>query len=271
MVNRVWLHLFGRGLVATPDNFGSSGQAPSHPELLDYLAVTFQEDGWSVKKLIRKLVLTRAYQLASQTNAGNTEIDPDNVYLWRATTRRLDAEALRDSILAVSGQLDPTAVKGSLAARTGEGYTFGAGRFGGELYNTHRTVYLPIIRNGLPDVLSLFDFPDPSQPCGQRATTTVPAQALFFLNNAWVVRQAEATADRLLAIKGADRDRLKAAYVLCYARPATDSELAAAEEFLRNYGNSVGASNPPTTRQRLAAWTAFSQALFGSAEFQHRN
>src|SRR5262249_43256180 len=132
MVNRVWLHLFGRGLVATPDNFGASGQPPSHPELLDYLAVTFVEDGWSVKKLIRRLVLSRAYQLAARPHAANQEADPDNVYLWRAAKRRLDAEALRDSMLAVSGLLERTPAKGSPVGRAGEGYTGGVGKFGAD-------------------------------------------------------------------------------------------------------------------------------------------
>jgi hypothetical protein len=271
MVNRVWLHLFGRGLVASPDNFGTSGQPPSHPQLLDYLAVTFQEDGWSVKKLIRRLVLTRAYQLASKPNARNHEVDPDNVYLWRASKIRLEAEALRDSILAVSGQLDPTPLKGSLTARSGEGYTFAVAKFAADPKFAHRSVYLPIVRNGLPEVLSLFDFPDPSLVCGQRATTTVPSQALFFLNNPWVVRQAEATADRLLALQLGDRDGLNMAYVLCYGRSATDRELTAADAFLRNYAKSLGAGAAPTAQQRRATWAAFCQALFASAEFQHRN
>jgi hypothetical protein len=269
MVNRVWLHLFGRGLVASPDNYGTSGQPPSHPELLDYLAVSFQEEGWSVKKLIRKLVLTRAYQLASRPNAKNQETDPDNVYLWRAASPRLDAETLRDSIMTVSGTLDRTPMKGSLVARTGEGYTIGVGKFGADPKLGSRSVYLPIVRNGLPDVLALFDFPDPGLVCGQRATTTVPSQALFFLNNPWVVRQAETLADRLLAKKLPEREGLNAAYVACYGRPATEKELTAAEGFLRDYAKSAGASG--AVQQQRATWTALCQALFASAEFQHRN
>jgi hypothetical protein len=270
MVNRVWLHLFGRGLVATPDNFGTSGHAPSHPALLDYLAVTFQEEGWSVKKLIRRLVLTRTYQLASKPNAKNEQTDPDNVYLWRAARLRLEAEALRDSILAVSGTLEKTPMKGSLLARNGEGYTIAVGKFGADPKLGYRSVYLPIVRNGLPDVLSLFDFPDPSMVCGQRATTTVPAQALYFLNNPWLVRQAEVTADRLLAQKLSDREGLNAAYVLCYGRPATEKEVTAASGFLTNYAKSLGAGAVPTAQQRRASWAALCQALFASAEFQHR-
>ena len=113
MANRVWLHLIGRGLVPTPDNFGASGLPPSHPALLDHLAVTFADNGWSVKKLIRTIVLSRAYQLSSQFDAKNYEADPDNVLVWRMPQRRLEAEALRDAMLALSGRLDLTPPKGS--------------------------------------------------------------------------------------------------------------------------------------------------------------
>ena len=122
MANRVWLHLLGRGLVPTPDNFGASGQPPSHPALLDHLAVSFVDNGWSVKKLIRTIVLSRAYQLSSQFDDKNFEVDPDNVLVWRMPKRRLEAEALRDTMLALSGQLDLTPPKGSPIAhgRRGE-------------------------------------------------------------------------------------------------------------------------------------------------------
>ena len=112
LVNRVWLHLFGRGLVPTPDNFGAAGQPPSHPELLDHLAVTFMENGWSVKTLIRQLVLSRAYQLDSRFDARDNEVDPDNVLVWRMSKHRLEAEAVRDAMLAVSGQLDRAQAQG---------------------------------------------------------------------------------------------------------------------------------------------------------------
>ena len=121
MVNRVWLHLFGRGLVPTPDNFGAAGQPPSHPELLDHLAVAFMDDGWSVKKLIRAIVLSHAYQLGSRFDPKNFEADPDNALVWRMSPRRLEAEALRDAMLAVSGQLDPTPPTGRPWRRAGEG------------------------------------------------------------------------------------------------------------------------------------------------------
>ena len=121
MVNRVWLHLFGRGLVPTPDNFGAAGQPPSHPELLDTLAVDFMADGWSIKRLIRRIVLSRAYGLDSAHDPRNFEADPDNALVWRMSKRRLEAEALRDALLSVGGRLDPEPPVGSAVARTGEG------------------------------------------------------------------------------------------------------------------------------------------------------
>ncbi len=195
MANRVWLHLIGRGLVATPDNFGANGQAVSHAALLDHLALSFADNGWSVKKLIRTIVLSRAYQLSSHFDEKNFEADPDNVLVWRMPKRRLEAEALRDTMLALAGRLDLTPPKGSTVARGGEGNVGfrGRGGFGGDplAIDTHRTVYQSIIRDGVPEMLTLFDFPDPTLIIGERATTTVPAQSLYLMNNPFVIRQAE--------------------------------------------------------------------------------
>jgi hypothetical protein len=265
MANRVWLHLIGRGLVPTPDNFGASGLPPSNQALLDYLALSFVEDGWSVKKLIRTIVLSRAYRLSSQLDDKAFEADPDNILVWRMPQRRLEAEALRDAMLALSGRLDLTPPKGDAVARGGEGNVGFRGR-GGPVadpatIDTHRTVYLPIVRDGLPEVLTLFDFPDPSLIAGERATTTVPAQALYLLNNPFVIRQAEGLATRLLAADGDEGARLTRAYQLCYARPPSDRELQDARKFLADYGKEHG---------RRTTWAALCQALFASAEFALR-
>ena len=128
MANRVWLHLFGAGIVTTPDNFGASGVKPSNPQLLDTLAVTFMDEGWSVKRLIRRIVFSRAYQLSSQHDDKNYEVDPDNALVWRMARKRQDAESLRDSILAISGQLDRTPLVGSVVARAGEEIMIGGAR-----------------------------------------------------------------------------------------------------------------------------------------------
>jgi hypothetical protein len=272
MVNRIWLHLFGRGLVATPDNFGAAGQPPSHPQLLDYLAVTFlEQDGWSVKKLIRRVVLSRAYQLASQHDARNFEIDPDNVLVWRAAKRRLDAEVIRDSILAIAGTLDTSPLKGSVATKVGEGQAIAVQRAPLDAKFLNRSVYLPIVRNGVYDMLALFDFADPSLVTGQRAVTTVPAQALFFLNSPWLIRQADMAAGRLLASNLSERERIQEAYLRCYARPATAQDIQAAQAFLQRYAQTSAGNQAPTGQQRRQAWTALCQAFFGSAEFLHCN
>jgi hypothetical protein len=264
MANRVWLHLFGRALVATPDNFGASGLPPSHPELLDHLAVAFMDNGLSVKKLIRTLVLSHAYRLSSQFDDKNFDADPDDVLVWRMPKRRLEAEALRDTMLAVAGRLDLNPAKGSPIERGGEGNA--GGRFrpsagGDPTADTHRTVYMPIVRDQLPEVLTLFDFPDPSLIIGERPTTTIPAQSLFLMNNPFVIRQAAALADRLLAEAGDDAGKLTRAYQLCYSRPPSEKELATAETFIQEYAKK---------QSRRATWTALCQALFASAEFSHR-
>ena len=263
MVNRVWLHLIGHGLVATPDNFGSAGQTPSHPALLDYLAGSFVQDGWSVKKLIRSIVLSRAYQLSSQFNDKNYETDPDNVLVWRMPKRRLEAEALRDAMLVISGRLNLTAPTGDSVAKAGEGnvgFRFrGAGNGSGA--DTHRTVYQPIVRDLVPEVLTLFDFPDPSLIIGERPTTTIPAQSLYLMNNPSVIKDAETLADKLLASSDAEKDKLTRAYELCYSRPPTAGELENAQKFIADYGQK---------KTKRATWAALCQALFASAEFSQR-
>jgi hypothetical protein len=266
MANRVWLHLMGRGLVPTPDNFGASGQPPSHPELLDHLAITFADNGWSVKKLIRTIVLSRAYQLSAQFDDKNFEADPDNVLVWRMPKRRLEAEALRDTMLALGGRLDLTPPKGSSVQRGGEGNLSFRGFRGGRgvdpvASDTHRTVYLSIVRDGVPEMLTLFDFPDPSLIVGERATTTVPAQALFMMNNPFVISRAEEMADRIIAHEGDDAAKVTRAFYMCYSRPPSQTELETGQRFLEEYGR---------TRTRRSTWAALCQALFASAEFASR-
>jgi hypothetical protein len=264
MANRIWLHLIGRGLVPTPDNFGASGLPVSHGALLDHLALSFSDNGWSVKKLVRTIVLSRAYQLSSRFDEKNFEADPDNVLVWRMPKRRLEAEALRDTMLSVAGRLDLTPPKGSPVAKGGEGnagFRFRGGPGGDPIAtDTHRTVYLAIVRDGLPEMLTLFDFPDPSLIIGERATTTVPAQSLYMMNNPFVIKQAEAMADKLLEGEGEADAKLKRAYQLCYSRPPSEKELKNAQKFLEEYGKE---------KTPRATWAALCQALFASAEFCH--
>ena len=270
LANRVWLHLFGRGIVPTPDNFGASGQKPTNPALLDHLAVRLVDNGWSMKKLIREIVHSRVYQLSSVHDEKNLAIDPDNALVWRMSKRRLDAEPLHDAMLAISGRLDAKPAVGSSLARQGEGFAFGRGRFGGppRQDDRHRTVYMAILRDNLPEELALFDFPDPSLVTGERATTTIPAQSLYLLNNGFVIRQAEGAADRLLAQNGTDEERFQSAYNLFFARRPSAKEVRAASDFLTRY---TTATSTAGDRAKKAAWAALCQALFASAEFSNLN
>ncbi|MGN6134854.1 MAG: PSD1 and planctomycete cytochrome C domain-containing protein [Aureliella sp.] len=202
MVNRIWSWTMGRGLVASVDNFGTTGDLPSNPELLDYLAGQFIDNDWSVKSLVRTIVLSRTYALSSAHDEANFTRDPDNQFHWRANPRMLEAEAVRDAMLSASGKLDLVRPHGSLISRAGDGVI--GGRPNGPAFNglaedqitgiqaNYRSLYLPIPRNLLPDALELFDFPDNSMVHGVRESTLVPSQSLFWMNSPevdWVSRQ----------------------------------------------------------------------------------
>ncbi len=266
IVNRVWLHLFGRGLVATPDNFGSAGARPSHPELLDSLAVDFMNGGWSIKRLVRRIVLSRAYGLDSAHDSRNFEADPDNAFVWRMSKLRLDAEELRDALLLVGGRLANGPPVGSPVARAGEGLAFFVRVEGVDALDTHRSVYLPVVRDRLLESLALFDFADPSLVTGERATTTGPAQALYFLNGPLVIRQAEALADRIRSIESDDAHRIDRAFRIALARGPMPAERARTLAFLRDFAARAGGNDPARE-----AWSAFCQALLAGAEFRYRD
>ena len=266
MVNRIWHHLFGQGIVRTVDNFGASGETPSHPELLDHLALRFQANGWSVKKMIREIVLARAYRLASNESPENFRKDPENRLLWRANVKRLEAEALRDAILAASGQLELDPVEKSVVAKVGNG-NIGRGITipRNALENvTHRSVYLPIVRNHLPEFLRAFDFAEPSMIVGRRQETTVPAQALFLLNSPFVIEQAKAMAESLLTEENTATEKLVAkAYQRALARSPSDNELAQAMKF---HQEALAAKGDNAAQDSLAH---LCHAIFASAEFRY--
>ena len=266
IVNRVWLHLFGRGLVATPDNFGAAGARPSHPELLDTLAVEFMNDGWSIKGLIRRIVLSRAYGLDSAHDPRNFEADPDNALVWRMSKLRLEAEAVRDALLFVGGRLATGPPVGSPVARTGEGLAMFLRVEGLDVSDTHRSVYLPVVRDRVLESLALFDFADPSLVTGERATTTGPAQALYFLNGPLAIRQAEALADRVREVGGDEAHRVDRAYRIALARGPTPMERDRALAFLSEFAARAGGTDPAR-----GAWCAFCQALLAGAEFRYRD
>jgi len=274
LVNRVWLHLFGEGLVSTPNNWSVTGQAPSHPELLDLLAVRFMKKRWSVKSLIREIVLSRTYQLSSRFDRASYEIDPDNRYLWRANQRPVDAEALRDAILAVGGSIDLRRPLGSPIARIGDS-RIGDSRIGRRLdasffenVNDSRSIYLPIARGALPRSLALFDFADPSLTSARRDASNSPLQALYLMNNTFVVRQAGLFARRLTAQPGKLEDRIRRAFVTAYGRRATPDEIQSCLRFFDRFVAEAEKKEWTREKAHRLAMTSFCQSLIASAEFR---
>jgi len=262
MVNRVWQKLFGRALVTTPDDFGVSGSTPSHPELLDYLAVRFMEQGWSVKKLIREIVLSEAYQRSTDQSVKATQSDPDNIWLWRMSPRPIEVEVLRDSILTLSGQLDPYPPQKQFLERfhpqkDAELFTFKPFLTTDAIVDHHRSVYLPIVRGTLPEMFPLFNFAPPERPMAQREESIVPAQSLFLMNNAWVLEQARHSAARLLSDTSLadDSKRLDRLYERAFFRAPTPAEQSRALAYLKTGG--------PET-----AWESLCQTVIASAEFR---
>jgi hypothetical protein len=270
MVNRVWEHLFGQGLVDTVDNFGALGNEPSHPELLDHLAVEFTNQKWSIKKLIRSIVLSRVYQLSSEHHPSNYEKDPGDKFLWRMPRRRLEAEAIRDAMLACSGKLDIERPLGSPAMELSNRQLGGNKGMQEVRKPTNvRSVYLPILRAQVPEVLAVFDMADPNLIVGKRDVTTVPTQALFLLNNPFVLNQAQEMAKRVLGKSGIDQaGRINLAYRLALGRLPTERERSNLAKYIDDYRKSVAAAGNQGNAP-LAAWTSFCQILFQSGEFRY--
>jgi hypothetical protein len=272
MVNRMWRWLFGRGIVGTVDNFGSMGEKPTHPELLDYLAVRFMENGWSIKKMVREIVMSRTYQLATQHSPQNFAADPENTLHWRMSARGLDAESLRDAMLAVSGKLDLYPQEGSPVCRAGEG------REGlikllqlNQQPSYNRSLYLPIVRDQVPEVLALFDFANPGLVTGDREKTNVPSQSLYLLNNPQVQALSDAFARRVYDSAKDQNTRITNAYLLAFGRPASAQEQQAARSFFNNYATSAAKAKQKGKDVAEYAWSAFCQALMASAEFRYLN
>jgi hypothetical protein len=246
MVNRVWQHHFGAGLVRTPSDFGTRGEAPTHPELLDFLARQFVADGWSLKKLHRLLMLSRTYQQASTDNPSFRKVDPENRLLWRMNRQRIDFESFRDSALAVSGQLD--------LAMGGPPVPLFA-----QPSMRRRTVYGLIDRAQLPVALRAFDFANPEQHAPQRYLTTVPQQALFMMNDAFMAEQARAlVARRDMTNEPSPSRRIQVMYQLVFGRAATANELSLALGFIEEQRHSVAPNPSPVSHP--AQW----QFGFGS-------
>ncbi len=264
-VNRVWSWHFGKGLARTTDNFGLLGEAPSHPELLDWLARWFIADGWSIKSLHRLILNSSTYQQASTFVAETVSRDPENRLFSRADVRRLEAEAVRDSLLAVSGQLDAT-LGGSLLKLKNRDYFFDHTSKDLTTYDSRRrSLYLPIVRNNVFDLFQLLDFPDPAVSSSARATTVVAPQALLMLNSEFVLQSAADFADRILSESDDDDQRLARLYVMAYGREASTDERKADHQFLTNVTQSL--NDPDANQRRRQAWSTLCQVILAGNEF----
>jgi mono/diheme cytochrome c family protein len=240
IVNRIWLHHFGRGIVETPSNFGNMGARPSNQELLDYLAARLVENHWSIKSIHREIMLSAVYARSSQDIPANDSVDADNRMLWRANWQRMDAESLRDSLLFVAGNLDLQA--GGPPAALDE-------------KNKRRTVYGFVSRRKLDAMMALFDFPNPNNTSEQRVVTNVPLQRLFMMNGSFVEDQAASLAKRLTGEPGReDAERVRQAYRLLYGRPPSEKELRLGLAFAAKSG-----------------WKEYARVLLNSNEFQWVN
>jgi hypothetical protein len=310
-VNRIWQHLFGQGIVTTVDNFGVTGDLPSHPELLDYLSNRFIDEGWSVKKMVRTLVLSRSYRLGSDAPATHLESDPGNRLVWRHSPRRMAAEEIRDSILAASGELQLTRPSDAPVKELKMVEMRDNGREAATIHEKannglHRSVYLPLLRGVIPKSLEAFDPVTQTLVTGQRDATTVPTQALFMLNSAFVREQSLALAKQLAGDPQTSATSLiSRIYLKALGREPQQTEIDRALAFIRDYeasyeipvlasvdtSDSRGVQNSTTDAPvnpddiprddqttgekvvaakdgKTAAWMALSQALFASAEFR---
>ena len=267
-VNRVWRWHFGRGLVRSTDNFGLLGAAPSHPALLDWLARRFIADGWSMKSLHRRIILSSTWQQSASTSPETMRLDLENRLFSRASVRRLEAEAVRDSLLAVSGQLDGT-MAGSLLTLKNRAYFFDHTSIDKTTYDSpRRSLYLPVVRNNVFDVLQLLDFPDPAVSSSNRATTVVASQALLMLNSNLVMQAASEFADHLLSESTDDNQRLSQMYVIAFGREPTTDEQQADRAFLARAAQTQSTDSDANTR-RKQAWSTLCHVVLAANEFIH--
>ncbi|MCB1209694.1 MAG: DUF1553 domain-containing protein, partial [Verrucomicrobiales bacterium] len=266
MVNRIWLNLFGEGLVRTPDDFGAYGTPPTHPALLDHLAGRFVREGWSVKRLIRSIVLSRTYQLSSEVSEKAKSKDPENLWVSHHNRRRLDAESLRDAMLVASGALDRRPGEGSLIQLRDVLIN--------ELPPLHlesqqRSVYLLMLRNSMPPELTPFNLPDALTVKSQRDSSTLATQSLYLLNNPFLVNQSKRFAKTAIAAESDNEARVRHAYLQALLRQPTDSEIRQSLDFIRESESILvsasGAAGDPSTM----AWAAFCQALLVSNELRY--
>jgi hypothetical protein len=267
LVNRIWQHHFGRGLVTTPSNFGARGDPPSHPELLDWLSARFIESGWSIKTLHRLILQSKTYQLASLHDPTNVARDPANRWYWRHNRRRLDAEAIRDALLLVGGHLD-CRLAGPHPFPPIESWGWTQHHPFKDVYGTnHRSVYLMTQRFQRHPFLALFDGPDTNTSSEERRTSTVPLQALFLMNNPFVGEQADGFARRLLSFTANPEQRIDLAEQWAWGRPGRADEHQRARHFIEEYERQLAVLGLPAELREREAWTSLARILIESNEF----
>ena len=268
-VNRIWGWHFGSGLVTSAENFGSLGDRPSHPELLDWLVSYFVESGWSTKELHRLILASSTYQMASshQDESVASLTDPENRLRWKFRLQRLDAEQIRDAILAVSGRLDDSLGGKSVPLRNRQ-FVFDHTSIDHTKYDSlRRALYLPVIRNNLYTLFEQFDFPDPTTPTGHRNSTTVAPQALLMMNSELIMDSADSLAQRLRDYSRDNSARVQLAYELAFSRLPTGSEVQRAIDFIEGNIHTDGTSDPGTIQMKQRLWSIWCQGLLASNEF----
>jgi hypothetical protein len=267
LVNRLWQHHFGRGIVDTPNDFGTRGARPSHPELLDWLTARFLEGGWSIKKLHRLIVLSATYRMSSEDDEAKARGDPGNVLLWRFNRRRLSAEEVRDAMLAVGGGLDRSPA-GAHPFPPEQGWRYTQHRPFVAVYHTdRRSVYLMQQRLKKHPYLEIFDGADPNATTPQRGTSTTALQALFLMNSPFAHAQATRFVGRLMAEKRTARQRIDRAYRLAYGRGPTAEEVETGQTYLDRCASKIAASEVSAERRVTAAWSSYLRVLFSANEF----
>jgi hypothetical protein len=248
MANRIWQHHFSQGIVGTPNDFGTQGEPPTHPELLEWLAGELVRNGWRLKSLHRQIMLSAVYQQGNEVSDENLKADPQNQYLWHYRPRRLDAEVIRDALLFVGGNLDPQMYGPSILDNV-----------------SRRSIYLRVKRSELIPMMSMFDAPEPTQSIGERISTTVPTQALTMMNSAFVRRQAELLARRVRATKDAPlAENVAQAYQIALARMPTAAETSRMLAFIEQQIALVGGEPTAATDQAV---TEFCHAILCLNEF----
>jgi hypothetical protein len=269
MANRLWRWHFGRGLVGSTDNFGMLGDEPSHPALLDWLAAQLIRDDWSLKTMHRRIVLSSTYKMSSDIDAEKVAIDPDNRFYWRSDIRRLQAESIRDAVLAASGQIDHS-MGGSMMNVGNREFVFNHTSKDNTSYETaRRSVYLPVIRNNLYDAFSLFDYTTADVTNGDRQTSTVAPQALFMLNSDLLLQSSQSLAKRLVQeIAGDDSARLNRLFELALGRLPSDQEATRMQKFIDDFKKTAATGDSQDAVETESnAWIAACQSLLACNEF----